>query len=106
MLRWRVRGRVALGLVAAGVVDADRGPGGQFGGEQRVVVVEGRGVAGAYEIEGAQDLAPGHERYGQVGVHAGLLEEGGGLTVAGDALQIRARGAEAPGPVRRYARTG
>lgn len=82
-VRWALRkqtalegeGRLALRLVSAGVVDTDRGSGGQLPGEERVVVIEGCGVPGALEVESAEDFAPCQERYGQVGVNAGRREK-------------------------------
>ena len=56
-------GRGVLAGVAAGVVDADRGPGGELLGEGQVVVVEGLGRLRPPEVGHAQDDAAGLQRH-------------------------------------------
>lgn len=81
-------GGVALLLVPAGVVYGDGGPGGEFEGQDGVVVGEGLRIAGSFEVEGAEDLTARDQRDRQVGVQARAVEEGGGLVVTGDVRQI------------------
>ena len=48
----------------------------------------GRGSAGAGKAEEAEDGAAGGERDGDVGVHSGAGQQGGGVLVAGDVRQV------------------
>lgn len=81
-------GGVVRVAVPAGVVDAHGGAGGEFAGQHDVVVVERQRVAGAFEVERAEDLAAGDERNGKVGAQPGAAQEVGGGAVAGDARDV------------------
>lgn len=81
-------GGVAHALVGAGVVDAHRGAGGQFGGDGEVVLVEGPWVAGAGQPQEAKDGGASNERDGHVGVHSGAGQQRCGVVVAGDTCQV------------------
>ncbi len=71
-----------------GVVDAHRGTVGQLDCQYCVVLVEGQGVAGAFEFQDAEHYSAGAQWHCQVGVDASAGQERGSLGIAGYAGQV------------------
>ena len=67
----------AFAGVAAGVVDGDGGPGGEFLGEPQVVLLEGFGAVAAGEEGDAEGGAVGAHRHDHQGVGSRLAGPGG-----------------------------
>ncbi len=79
---------VARVLVPARVVDLHGRAGGQLPRQQDVVLVEGRRIAGAFEVERAQHLAARDQRHRQIRVQARPAQQHRRLGGAGDARQV------------------
>lgn len=72
-----------LAPVEAGVVDADRGAGGEFGGQGPVPLAEGFAALGAGELHETDHRVVGDHRYGERGLHEAPVVAGHVLDVAG-----------------------
>lgn len=77
------QGAFVFAPVEAGVVDADRGAGGEFGGQGTIPLAEGFAALRADELDEADHRVVGHHRYGERGLDEAPVVAGHILDMAG-----------------------